>query len=136
MWLVTRDGRKMIVRPMMIILTWWSFSLSCSFLFFSRVNIISSSWQPGQCDKQREMDRNCRNWCVKLCEFKLQMRAKHTNILHWLIILLICLLSAESPTSHPADDYKGVLNLTDSEKLRDTSVESGKQLVLVGRKTQ
>lgn len=57
------------------------------------------------------------------------MRAKHTNILHWLIILLICLLSAESSTSHPADDDKGVLSLTDSEKLRDTSVGSGKQLV-------
>ena len=48
----------------------------------------------------------------------------------------MCLLSAESPKSHPADDDKSVLNLTDSEKLRNTSVESGMQLVLGGRKTQ
>lgn len=43
-------------------------------------------------------------------------------------------VSTESPTQHPGNNSRDVLNVTESKKLLDTSMESGKQLFsVVGR---
>lgn len=42
----------------------------------------------------------------------------------------LIVLSAESPIKHPGNNGVAVLNVTDSKKLLDTGLETGKQLIV------
>lgn len=48
--------------------------------------------------------------------------------LYHLFKLILIFVSTESPTQHPGNNSRDVLNVTESKKLLGTSMESGKQL--------